>query len=98
MGICGEHVHCIFDQIAKLLYHPKQNLGGRGARTPAAKSLYWSIFKKCRHLGFGVLMDIWFMALSQETKSLLLLVYVESPLICSVVYMTATSFPLTHTQ
>ncbi len=35
--------------------------GGRGPQTPAAKSLYWSIFKKSRHLGFGVFIDKWSM-------------------------------------
>jgi hypothetical protein len=34
-----------------------------GPQTPAAKSLYWTIFKKSRHLGFGVFMDIWSMLL-----------------------------------
>ncbi len=34
---------------------PNKNLGGEGSSyryTPAAKYLYWSIFKKSRHLGF----------------------------------------------
>ncbi len=41
--------------------------GGRGDLGPqtdkhlAAKYIYWSIFKKCRHLGFGVFIDIWSM-------------------------------------
>jgi hypothetical protein len=43
----------------KLLYHPKQNLGGEGASDTAAKSLCWSIFKKSRHLWFGVFIYIW---------------------------------------
>ena len=28
---------------------------------PAVKFFYWSIFKKSRHLGFGVFIDIWSM-------------------------------------
>jgi hypothetical protein len=53
-------IQCVFDQIPnlqKLLYNPKQNLGGEGASdeyTPAAKSL----LKKRRHLGFGVFIVI----------------------------------------
>jgi hypothetical protein len=42
----------------------KMGGGGSGAsdrKTPAAKYLYWSIFKKSQHLGFGVLIDIWSM-------------------------------------
>ncbi len=31
-----------------------QNLGGGEPQTPATKTLYWSIFEKSRHLGFGV--------------------------------------------
>ena len=34
---------------------------GSGPQTPAAKYLYWPIFKKSRHLGFGVFIDIWSM-------------------------------------
>jgi hypothetical protein len=30
--------------------------------TPAAKYLYWSIFKKSRHLRLGVFIDIWSMS------------------------------------
>jgi hypothetical protein len=44
-----------------------KNLGGEGAsaRYPhAAKSLYRSIFKKSRHLGFGVYKVIWSMLYS----------------------------------
>jgi hypothetical protein len=45
----------------KLLYHPKQNLGGERPQTPASKSLYWSNLKKSQDLGFGVFIDIWSM-------------------------------------
>ncbi len=45
----------IFSLVHPPLYHFKQNLGEEGAsQTPAAKSLYSSIFKKSRHLGLGV--------------------------------------------
>jgi hypothetical protein len=59
----GEHtsyigvIHCVFDQIPNLqncFATPKKNLGEERAsdrKTPAAKSLYRSIFKKGRHLG-----------------------------------------------
>ncbi len=39
----------------KLFYSPNKNPEWEGAsdrETPAAKYLYWSIFKKSRHLGF----------------------------------------------
>ncbi len=53
-------IHCVFDQIPKLLYHPKQNLGGDiGSQTD--KHLPPSTFQKSRHLGFGVFIDIWSM-------------------------------------
>jgi hypothetical protein len=45
-----------------VLYRPKQNLGGRRPQTPAAKSIYWLIFKKRRHLGSGVITNFWSMA------------------------------------
>jgi hypothetical protein len=35
--------------------------------TCAAKYLYWSIFKKSGHLGFGVLIYFWSMTLPQGT-------------------------------
>ncbi len=44
-------------------------IGGEGASdrySPAAKYLYWTIFKKSRHLGFGVFIDIWSMLLTKE--------------------------------
>ncbi len=53
-------VHCVFDQISNLqncFTTPNKNLVGEGALrliTPVAKSLYRSIFKKRRPLGFGV--------------------------------------------
>jgi hypothetical protein len=34
-------------------------VGLRQINTCAAKYLYWSIFKKSRHLGFVVFIDIW---------------------------------------
>jgi hypothetical protein len=55
----------VFDQIPNLqncCTTPNKNLGGEGASdrsTPAAESLYRSIFKKSRHLGFGVFKTIW---------------------------------------
>jgi hypothetical protein len=56
-------IHCAFDQTYKMAYHPKQKprrgVGLRQINTYAAKYLYWSIFKKSRHLGFGVFIDIW---------------------------------------
>jgi hypothetical protein len=36
-------------------------VGLRQINTCAAKYLYWSIFKKDRHFGFGVFLDIWSM-------------------------------------
>ncbi len=39
-------------------------MGGEGTSdrySPAAKYLYWSVFKKSRHLGFGVFIDSWSM-------------------------------------
>ncbi len=46
-------INCVFGQIPKL-------------QNTAAKYLYWSIFKKSRHLGFGVFIDIWFMEVQNE--------------------------------
>jgi hypothetical protein len=67
----GEHtytgvLHCVFGQILNpsCFATPNKNLGGEGVsdrETPAAKYLYWSIFKKSRHLGFSVFIDIWSM-------------------------------------
>jgi hypothetical protein len=37
-----------------------QGIGGL-RETPVAKYLYWSIFKKSGHLGFGIFIDIWSM-------------------------------------
>ncbi len=60
-----EVLHCVFDQIPKLqncFSTPNKNPEGEGASdrgTPAAKYLYWSIFKKSRHLGFVAFIDIW---------------------------------------
>jgi hypothetical protein len=64
MGLRGKHetghrsnTLCIWleSEPTKLHYDPKQNQEGRGVRhLPLFKSLYWSIFKKSRHLGFGV--------------------------------------------
>jgi len=59
--------HCVFDQIPNLQNcstTPNKNQRGEGAsdwKTPAAKYLYWLIFKKSGHLGFGVFIDIWSM-------------------------------------
>jgi hypothetical protein len=36
-------------------------IGGLRQKTPAAKYLYLSIFKKSRQLGFGVFIDFWSM-------------------------------------
>ncbi len=60
----------------KIVLHPKQNLGGEGASdryTPAANLpvLYWSIFKKSRHLGFGVFVDIWSMTFGKQTQKVI---------------------------
>ena len=60
-------IHYVFDQIPsqKLLTTPNKNPVGEGASnrlTPAAKYLYWSIFKKRRDLVFGVFIDIGSMA------------------------------------
>ncbi len=59
------HTLCICpdSEPTKLLYHPKQKPRRRWIKTPAAKSLYRSIFKKSRHFGFGVFIDIWSMVL-----------------------------------
>ncbi len=49
-------------------------VGGSGASvkyTPAAKYLYWSIFKKSRHLGFGIFIDIWSMIHTRLSHSIL---------------------------
>ncbi len=43
---------------------------GGGPQTPAVKSLYLSILKKSRHLGFGVFIDIWSMYGGCETDLL----------------------------
>jgi len=51
-----------FSEPTKLLYRPKQKPRRGGAsdrQTPAAKSLFKSIFKKRRPLGFGVFILIW---------------------------------------
>jgi hypothetical protein len=47
--------------------------GGGGSRvsdryTPAAKYHYWPIFKKSRHLGFGIFIDIWSMVMTIKTS------------------------------
>ncbi len=50
-------IHCVFEQIQNLqncFTTPNKTWEGRGPQTPAAKPLFWSIFKKSRHLGFGV--------------------------------------------
>ncbi len=54
-------IQCVFHQIPNLQndFTTPNKTEGRGPQTPAAKSLYWSIFKKSRHLGFGVFIDIW---------------------------------------
>ncbi len=66
IGLCGEQIQELYttrlpdSEPAKFLYYPNKNLEGEGASdrwTPAAKYLYWSIFKKSRHLGFGVFID-----------------------------------------
>jgi hypothetical protein len=56
-------IHCAFDysETTKLLSYPKQNQGGEGASAICRQALYWSIFKKSRHLGFDVFIDIWSM-------------------------------------
>ncbi len=56
-------IHCVFDQIPNLqncFIAPHKAQEGRGLRH-LPPSPYWSIFKKSRHLGFGVLTDIWSM-------------------------------------
>jgi hypothetical protein len=58
----GVIIHCVFDQIPNLqncFTTQNKTWEGRGPQTPAPKSLYWSIFKKSRHLGIGVSIDIW---------------------------------------
>ncbi len=55
--------------------------GDRGPETekiPAAKYLYRSIFKKSRHLGFGVFIDIWPMVTTMARFGTM-----QEPLICS---------------
>jgi len=47
--------------VNNLKQKPKGGWGAQIEKTPAAKYLYWSIFKKSRHLGFGVFIDIWSM-------------------------------------
>ncbi len=59
-------IHCVFDQIPNLqncFTKPDKNLGVEGVSdryTPAAMSLYRSIFKKSVHLGLESLV-IWSM-------------------------------------
>ncbi len=53
-------IRYVFDQIPNL-QNCFTTVGGEGAsdrQTSAAKYLYWSIFKKSRHLGFGVFIGI----------------------------------------
>jgi hypothetical protein len=45
----------------KIALQHQQNQGEEGPQTLAVKSLYWSIFNKSRHLGFGVFINIWSM-------------------------------------
>ncbi len=69
-------IHCVFYKIPNLqncFSTPNKTQEGMGPQTPAAKSLYWSIFKKSRHLGFGVFMDIWSMLLRLKMYSGVLL-------------------------
>jgi hypothetical protein len=70
MGLCREHIQESYTvyltkfRTYKIALPPqtrptKPRRGG--LQKPAAKSLYWSIFKKSRRLGFGVFIDIWSM-------------------------------------
>jgi hypothetical protein len=61
--LCGEHLQELYtvyltkSEPTKLLYHP--NRGASDRSTPAAKSLYTSIFKKRRPIEFGVFIVFW---------------------------------------
>ncbi len=62
-------IHFVFGQILNL--QNKTKTWGKGGpqtdKPPAAKYIYWSIFKKSRQLGFGVFIDIWSMGRGKET-------------------------------
>ncbi len=64
IGLCGEHrqeLHTAYLTRVLNLQNclPPQRASDR--QSPAARSLYRSIFKKSRHLGFGVFIVIWSM-------------------------------------
>jgi hypothetical protein len=66
-------IHCVFAQIPNLqncFTIPNKNQVGEGASdrySPQTdKYLYWSIFEKSRHLGFGVFIDIWSMIATKQ--------------------------------
>ncbi len=59
-----EVIHCVFDQIQNLqnCFTTQRRGGGlRQINTCRQVPLLVNIFKKNRHLGFGVFMDIWSM-------------------------------------
>jgi hypothetical protein len=73
---CVESIFRSYTLCTKLLYHPKlKPRRGGGHRQKNTKYLYWSIFKKRRHLGFGIFIDIWSMMLHSnllhKTKTIL---------------------------
>ncbi len=55
-------------------------MGLRQINTCAAKYLYWSIFKKSRHLGFCVFKDIWSMVRTMLNISIRYLYIVLQPI------------------
>jgi hypothetical protein len=67
-------IHCVFDQIPNLqncFTTLNKNLEGDVASdrlTPYTKSLYRSIFKKRRHLGFGVFIVSWLKRAEQAAR------------------------------
>jgi hypothetical protein len=70
MGLCGEHIQESYTVFLnrfltyKIALPPQTKPRMGGPQTPAAKSLYWSIFKKIRHLGFGVFIVFWSMSIT----------------------------------
>jgi hypothetical protein len=64
-------IHFVFDQIPNLkncFATPNKPRRRGGLRHRPPKSVYWSIFKKRRHLGFGVFIVIWSMVLPNERR------------------------------
>jgi hypothetical protein len=63
IGLCGEHIQDLYTVYFDQIREPKNCFTTRSLRqiNTCRQALYWSIFKKSRHLGFGVFIVIWSM-------------------------------------